>query len=112
MGQMYYDVIQGKGIYITPLRDVYRGDLVAGKFEGCGKDLSLTTSLIITSHCQFNCNATNIFSGMESLSFLTVRGTLVTLYKDFDMVEGSSRKQKAANFSAISSTTKSTVNTS
>ena len=37
MGEWFYDDIKGKGIYITPLRDVYRGELLNKLFHGVGE---------------------------------------------------------------------------
>lgn len=37
MGDWFYDKIQGKGCFITPLRDVYRGEMLDGKYHGHGE---------------------------------------------------------------------------
>lgn len=37
LGDWYYDKMQGKGIYITALRDVYRGEVRDGYFHGHGE---------------------------------------------------------------------------
>ena len=37
MGDFYYDKMQGKGIYITALKDIFRGDVFDGYFHGHGE---------------------------------------------------------------------------
>jgi hypothetical protein len=37
LGQWYYEMITGKGDYISKLRDIYKGTMVNGLFDGLGE---------------------------------------------------------------------------
>ena len=65
MGEWYYDEIKGRGIFITTLRDVYKGELVNGRFHGQGEMIYADGSHYVGEFRDGKRNGRGIFTERE-----------------------------------------------